>query len=178
MSEITDARGVVIEPGDRVIYGFGVGRSVAMAEGVVVGEEGCVYRMTDCNVPDCSMTLVSLTPTGKVRVRVVRRSYSSGEKPVVAINPDRLVTLKPVIPRDAVGDVYVPALPLSPKPTQAEEAREHIQFRIDRYLEDLRSDKITWGLNSFADLAEFHAWAAKGLAEQRAKLKAIDDAEG
>lgn len=124
---VLDARGVAIEPGDTVIYGFGVGRSVAMAEGVVLAAEPCDG---DCSTPTRHQTL-SLTPTGMIRVRVVRRSYSSGEKPVVAINPDRVVVLK-----EASYDPW-PFLPPSPLPTQDEKRLGELLGTIRRYKETL-----------------------------------------
>ena len=167
---LVDARGVEIEPGDVCLYGFGVGRSVALAEGVVL-------EAPPCDVPGCTLTVhetVSLTPSGRVRLRVVRRSYSSGEKPVVDVAPDRIVVLKPGPPVDVYGDHEV-ILPPSPLPTQDEEARKEIERRIESCKADLRSDTIVWGLSSFATLAEFHAYAAKRLAEYRRKLKALDE---
>lgn len=165
---LVDARGVEIEPGDVCLYGFGVGRSVALAEGVVL-------EAPPCDVPGCTLTVhetVSLTPSGRVRLRVVRRSYSSGEKPVVDVAPDRLVVLKRIPNARADGESF---LPPSPLPTQDEEARKEIERRIESCKADLRSDTIVWGLSSFATLAEFHAYAAKRLAEYRRKLKALDE---
>lgn len=158
MSELLDARGVPIAPGDTAIYGFSVSRSVAMAEAVVEMDQ--------------TTWGVSLTPSGRVRLRVVRRSYSSGEKPVVDVAPDRLVVLK-YVGLPGIGDASY--LPPSPLPTQDEKARAKIEAQIQSYTEDLRSDTITWGESHFADLAEFHAWAAKRLAELRKKLKALDE---
>ncbi|WP_432112801.1 hypothetical protein [Streptomyces sp. S1] len=149
---VLDARGVAIAPGDTVIYGFGVGRSVAMAEGVVLGERTdappgaerhlCVGQ-EDCErhggfgdhchggPASCHDTVaLSLTPTGMIRVRVVRRSYSSGEKPVVAINPDRVVVLKPI--EDFRGDTAM-RLPPSPLPTQDEVRRTELTRNAERY---------------------------------------------
>lgn len=162
---LTDARGVPIAPGDTAIYGFGVGRSVAMAEAVVLGEGMSITT---------GKASVSLTPSGRVRLRVVRRSYSSGERPVVDVAPDRLVVLKEVYSDGRFGDGPVPALPPSPLPTQDEKVRMEIEGRIKSYTEDLRSDTITWGVTHFRDLAEFHAYAAKRLAELRKKLEALD----
>jgi hypothetical protein len=108
MSTLTDARGVKIEAGDIAIYGFGVGRSIAMAEAVVLWEGdggGTPPR-------------VSLTPSGRVRLRVVRRSYSSGQKPIVDVAPDRLVVLK--LDYDNWSEWARYRLPPSPLPTQAE----------------------------------------------------------
>jgi hypothetical protein len=82
---VVDARGVQIVGGDRVVYGFSVSRSVAMAEAVVeVGEGG---------------TGISMTATGRVWVSVVRRSYGSdwswkGNRRRVHIAPDRLVVVR------------------------------------------------------------------------------------
>jgi hypothetical protein len=160
MTEILDARGVAIAPGDTAIYGFGVGRSVAMAEAVVLNDMGDYGDM------------VSLTPSGRVRLRVVRRSYSSGEKPIVDVAPDRIVVLKPI---DGPGTT--PSLPGSPLPTQDEEARVEIERDIERRKADLRltecpADEPWWG----GDLAAMHAYAAKELAILRRKLKALDEA--
>ena len=162
---LTDARGVEIAPGDTAIYGFSVSRSVAMAEAVVLAEP-------DPTATALTPRKVSLTPSGRVRLRVVRRSYSSGEKPVVDVAPDRLVVLK-YVGLPGIGDASY--LPPSPLPTQDEKARAKIEAQIQSYTEDLRSDTITWGESHFADLAEFHAWAAKRLAELRKKLKALDE---
>lgn len=104
---LLDARDVPIKPGASVVYGFGVGRSIAMAEGVVEEKGG----------------EISLTPTGRVWVQVVRRSYSSGTQKRVHVANDRLVV--------------VDALPASPQPTQLEgnvakwtEQRERYRARI------------------------------------------------
>lgn len=147
-NELTDARGVEISPGDTVIYGFGVGRSVAMAEGVVLAadHEGQHPWPPEDGWP------VSLTPKGRVRIRVVRRSYSSGEKPVVDIAPDRLVVLKPLEYRipGFYGDPETGAvLPPSPLPTQdqanAAKLREEIKRSTDRLRElSIGSELTEW----------------------------------
>lgn len=122
-----DARGVEIVPGDRVIYGFGLSRSVAMAEGEVVEDHGDV----------------SVTTTGLVRVRIIRRSYNNGEKPVVAIMPDRLVVLKPILdPENPQSSSRVYVLPWSPQPTQDELNYDQLVSNVERYTdsrEHLRS---------------------------------------
>lgn len=100
---LTDARDVPIKPGATVVYGFGVGRSIAMAEGVVEEKDG----------------EVSLTPSGRVWVQVVRRSFSSGEKGRVHVQADRLVV--------------VDVLPASPQPTQLEGNVAEWQKQRDRY---------------------------------------------
>lgn len=234
--ELLDARGVAIAPGDTAIYGFGVGRSVAMAEAVVLGEaRGRHYEVkgqctckrevhdydTTCRrlpsycgghghwmapwpcpdtvaYPDSSVNTwpcinedvehdgprcecappspsVSLTPSGRVRLRVVRRSYSSGEKPVVDVAPDRLVVLKH---RDT-GSPPLPYLPPSPLPTQDEKARPKIEGRIKDYTERLRSPELPdyWQSSGFPeeDMAAYLAFLAKELAEQRRKLKELDE---
>lgn len=120
---LKDARGVDINAGDVVIYGFGVSRSVAMAEGRV-----------EADPQDPSA--VSVTASGLVRVRVVRRSYSSGEKPVVAIMADRMVVLKPGFNNE--GSDYDPdvwSLPPSPLPTQDEELYCRITSAMERWLD-------------------------------------------
>ena len=117
---LKDARGVDIRPGDVVIYGFGVSRSVAMAEGKVEA---------DPKDPD----QVSQTASGLVRVRVVRRSYSQGEKPVVAIMADRMVVLKPGFNNE--GSDYDPdvwSLPPSPLPTQDELLYDRLVTTVER----------------------------------------------
>lgn len=122
---LKDARGVDITPGDVVIYGFGVSRSVAMAEGKVE---------TDSKNP----AKVSQTVSGLVRVRVVRRSYSSGEKPVVAIMADRMVVLKPGFNNE--GSDYDPdvwSLPPSPLPTQDESLYDQLTATMERRLGDI-----------------------------------------
>lgn len=118
MSEILDARGVPITAGDVVIYGFGVSRSVALAEGVVVGDG----------------EKVALTPTGRIKVRVVRRSYASGEKPVVDVASDRLVVLKHYADAEVA---WPPSLPPSPLPTQDEVARKKFEANIASRLEEI-----------------------------------------
>ena len=164
--ELLDARGVEIEPGDTAIYGFGVGRSVAMAEAVVLGAHG---DHKAC-LPPC-LDEVSLTPSGRVRLRVVRRSYSSGEKPVVDVAPDRLVVLKAA---PWTGSA-MPFLPSSPLPTQTEEERRRIENLIEVRTADLRAtevpDRSYWRDEALVD---FHAYAAERLTELRRKLKALD----
>lgn len=172
MTELLDARGVLIEPGDTAIWGFGVGRAVAMGEGVVI-----------TRVPEHGPAVVSVTPSGRVRVRVVRRSYSDAEKPVIDVAADRLVVLKPVhYPDDEYSDAYTDVvLPLSPLPTQDDAARPKIQMRVDSYVEALRSTtppsywKREDGESLEAALARWYVYCTKQLAEERRKLKALDD---
>ncbi len=118
--DLRDARGVEISAGDVCIYGFGVSRSVAMAEGVV---------MADPKNP----VVVSRTVTGLIRVRVVRRSYAQGEKPIVAIMSDRMVVLK-AEPSVDDGLSVVHVLPWSPLLTQDEELYEKLVGAIERHL--------------------------------------------
>lgn len=168
MSELLDARGVEISPGDVAIYGFGVGRSVAMAEAVVLWEGdggGTPAR-------------VSLTPSGRVRLRVVRRSYGDGQKPVVDVAPDRLVVLKGQGFWHEGYDRVDFVLPPSPLPTQAEENRKRIENLIEMHKADLRATEVPdrhyyerW------DLAQFHAYAARRLDELRQELARSNDAE-
>lgn len=178
MSELLDARGVLIEPGDIAIYGFSVSRSVAMAEAVVMGVP--VHADTCGPRFECTPTMsVSTTPSGRVRLRVVRRSYSDGEKPTVDVAPDRLVVLK------LMGNNWPwrPVLPTSPLPTQDEVARKKIQKDVDRRVEALRMTAAPqwWlscepaGTRPEIALANFHVHIAKRLAEARRKLKALDD---
>lgn len=127
---ILDARGVEITAGDTVIYGFGVSRSVAMAEGVVqaADHDGRQQKASD-------PWPVSLTPSGMIRIRVVRRSYDSGEKPVVAIHPDRVVVLK--ADRNQQGET-VAVLPWSPQPTQDEELYDKTVANVERIMKDIK----------------------------------------
>lgn len=161
--ELLDARGVPITPGDTVIYGFGVGRSIAMAEGVVVNDMG-----------EWGSRL-SLTPSGRVRLRVVRRSFDSGTKPVVDVAPDRLVVLKVSPYPELMG----PHLPPSPLPTQDEENRQRLRNLAEAYTADLRATEVPdrWYYEGWT-LGEFHVRAAERLAEVRTKLKELDDDEG
>jgi hypothetical protein len=110
---MTDARGVLIEPGDTAIYGFGVGRSVAMAEGVI---------------RDDGHGRVSTTPSGRVWVTIVRRSYGGGEQDRVHIAPDRLVVLKEAYTADSmVSQAFLPDSPLS---TQDQENLIKLRERV------------------------------------------------
>lgn len=73
-----DWRGIPITPGARVIYGAGVGRSIALVEGTV-----------DTDTP--------FTKSGRVNVRVIRRAYGGGwydPKPVVHVGRDRLTVVE------------------------------------------------------------------------------------
>ena len=174
MTELLDARGVPIAPGDTAIYGFSVSRSVAMAEAVVLGAHG----PGSYDVPG-EGEKVSLTPSGRVRIRVIRRSYSSGEKPVVDVAPDRLVVLKEVDgPLQPTAPDPCFALPPSPLPTQDEKARAAIEAEMARSTEALRATEAPewWrGDNRDLALAEYHAFHAAKLKEDRRKLKALDE---
>lgn len=179
---LLDARGVPIAAGDTVIYGFGVGRSVAMAEAVVLDAHqgpvdggmgtplSCAYG---CHWP-CNRSSVSLTPSGRVRLRIVRRSYASGSKPVVDVAGDRLVVLKngpvPGLPGRR------PTLPESLLPTQDEEERQRIENLLKIYTANLRATEVParhyyegWSLE------RFHAYAANRLKELREELKKHDE---
>lgn len=77
-----DARGADIKDGDTVVYGFGVGRSVAMAEGIFTGE---------------------VSPSGRLWIEIVRRSYGGGyldSKSRVHVAADRLVVVTGLPPTD------------------------------------------------------------------------------
>lgn len=164
MSNSVDARGVKIEPGDTAVWGFGVGRSVAMAEGVVMGAPDPLNRFD---------TAVSLTPSGRVRVRVVRRSYGGGEKPVVDVAPDRLVVLKSAY--NNWEEYRHWRLPDSPLPTQAEENRRRIENLVESYTSYLRATVVPDRLYYDGwDLAAFHAYAARRLAKLRRELKELE----
>jgi hypothetical protein len=159
MAELTDARGVPIAPGDTAIYGFGVSRSVAMAEAVVLGAPPtndwvCAYEGPDHDTehpeeddhtwvrPDgYNPSPVSLTPSGRVRLRVI---------------PGRSM------------------LPPSPLPTQDEEATKRIMAAMAVSVEALRATEAPeWWRNPDRTLAlaEYHAFHTKKLAEDRRKLK-------
>ena len=74
--EILAREGVEITPGDTAIYGFGVGRSVALAEAVVLGEALDPDKQPSApqsrDEIEASLLKVSLTASGRVRLRVVR----------------------------------------------------------------------------------------------------------
>ena len=171
--KLLDARGVEIEAGDTVICGFGVGRSVAMAEGFVLENENGEAS------PD-GHRAVSLTPSGRVRVRVVRCSYGEGGRPVVDLAPDRLVVLKIVeyrIPGYYDDPETGAFLPPSPLPTQAEAREKEITEQIEHYrqaIADLEAggDLPAWTKGRYTrermmDL--YREWTA----ELRADLKKI-----
>ena len=75
---IRDWRGTVVEPGQTVIYGGPVGRSIQMVEAEVVG----------------------FTKSGRVNVRVTRRAYSHGDRDVVHVGADRLTVVLELPPTD------------------------------------------------------------------------------
>lgn len=94
MSEpIRDWRGTIIEPGQTVVYGGPVGRSIQQVEGEVDG----------------------FTKSGRVRVRVIRRSFTTGSKPIVDVGADRLTVVE--------------KLPPTTNATQAEEYAEVLERR-------------------------------------------------
>lgn len=137
---LKDARGVDICAGDTVIYGFGVSRSVAMAEGVVLAadhEGRYPWPPVDEDEPENGWP-VSQTATGLVRVRVVRRSYASGTQPVVAIMADRMVVLKAgEWAIDGVTQEIRSFLPNSPLPTQDQELYYKLVGAIERWTDDV-----------------------------------------
>lgn len=77
---IRDWRGTVIEPGQTVIYGGPVGRSIQQVEGEVVG----------------------FTKSGRVNVHVIRRSFTSGDRDVVHVGADRLTVVESLPPTSNV----------------------------------------------------------------------------
>lgn len=172
---LADARGVEIAPGDVVIYGFTVGRSVAMAEAVALGKAGALPEH------GVSRTEVSLTPSGRVRLRVVRRSYSSGTQPVVDVAPDRLVVLKRRGGRvlkgwdhgaPIVGSAE-PFLPPSPLPTQEEANREEAERRVAFHQDQILLNESGWPLPAYwtsKGRDEHLRWHRKQLAEEQGKL--------
>lgn len=177
MAELLDARGVAIEPGDTAIYGFGGGDSVAMAEAVVLGAKtahAAVERADGQPWPEPTPR-VSLTPEGRVRLRIVRRSgIHGGTKPVVDVAPDRLVVLK------ANPELFIDAfLPPSPLPTQAQQLVLDVQASIDRAEENLRATEVPehWKTRYGEDLAAFHAMWENGLDADRKALKRLEEME-
>lgn len=160
MGDLIDARGVSIAPGDTAIWSFdALGHGDALAEGVVLGEGNETAEQFGDH-----RQVVSLTPSGRVCLRVVRRSYS-GEKPVVDVAPDRLVVLKWGV--YGIGAAY---LPPSPLPTQDEENRQRIVNLIEVYTSDLRATEVDRRYYKGLTLEQFHAHAARRLAELRKKL--------
>lgn len=98
----TDWRGTPIEVGATVVYGASVGRSVALVEAVVD----------------------SFTPTGRVWLKVVRRSYGGGwseQASRVHVGPDRLTVVTKLPPTDV--------------PTDHQRSIERIQQVISRHQE-------------------------------------------
>lgn len=77
---ITDWRGTEITEGALVIYGSGVGRSIQMNEAVVISP--------------------SSGSGNGVKLRIVRRSYSSGTQPLVTVGADRLTVVESLAPCD------------------------------------------------------------------------------
>lgn len=127
---MVDARGVLITPGARCIYGFGVSRSVAMAEGVI-RDDGYGH--------------VSTTPSGRVWVTIVRRSYGNGQEDRVHVAPDRLVVLRlGEWAVDGVTQEMRPFLPPSPLPTQDQKNRDDLITKIETFTGSL-SDILSGG---------------------------------
>lgn len=73
-----DWRGTEITEGALVIYGSGVGRSIQMNEAIVVSP--------------------SSGSGNGVKLRIVRRSYSSGTQPLVTVGADRLTVVESLAP--------------------------------------------------------------------------------
>lgn len=180
---LLDARGVTVEVGDTVIYGFGVGSSVAMAEGVVLGETNHLdnHEFEDC--PGCTGGIdlrVSQTPSGLVRIRVIRRSYSSGIKPVITIAADRFVVLK-TANTTWNGDDMTALLPASPLPTQDDVALDSIRKSIERNEESLRATETPewWNDGPYESpelsLAHYHEMAAHLLESNRKALERLEE---
>ncbi|WP_406324075.1 hypothetical protein [Streptomyces niveus] len=128
MSTMKDARGVDIIEGASCVYGAPVGRSIAMAEGVIDG----------------------FTPSGRVWVKVVRRSYGGGSAERVHVGADRLV--------------IVGQLPASPLMTQAEEQAEQRRKSIARYRERiaaLEAGEARQGWEREDALTLYRAWLSE-----------------
>lgn len=77
--ESKDWRGTPIEEGATVIYGGGVGRSIQMVEAEVIG----------------------FHKDGKVRLKVVRRSFSGSYKEEVLVGHDRITVVTELPPCEA-----------------------------------------------------------------------------
>lgn len=172
---VKDARGVDIAAHDTAIYGFGVGSSVAMAEGVVLGEHAdhrCV-RPYDC------LDSVKLSPSGRIYIRIIRRSCYSGTKPVVDVAPDRVVVLKAAY--NNWEEKLHFRLPDSTLPTQTDVARAATQRLIDLYVKSIRNPEANcpdrWDHleTREAQVADYAAWCSRQLAKYRKELKALED---
>lgn len=100
---IRDWRGTIIEPGQTVIYGSSVGRSIQLVEGDVDG----------------------FTKSGRVRVRVIRRSYTTGSQEIVDVGADRLTVVE--------------SLPPTTNTTQAEDHAEWVEQRRRASTHDMPS---------------------------------------
>lgn len=111
-----DWRGTPIVPGAPVIYAASVGRSTTLVEGEVVG----------------------FTKSGRVNVRVIRRSYGHAwvdSKDVVHVGHDRLLVINP------------DTLPPTTLPTQ----REGVAIQQARYAERERIRDSHTGMNYVED---------------------------
>src|SRR3954467_12175348 len=171
MTELLDARGVVVEPGDVVLYPYTYGQSACIAEGRVLGAHG----PGDYDVPG-EGGKVSLTASGRVRVRVVRRSYGGGGKPVVGAAPARLVGLKASHPLPD-SDGHLTTLPPSPLPTQDAEARVKIEREMARSRIALDATRAPhWWIDEDREqaLVDYHAFHAHKLKDDERKLRALD----
>lgn len=83
---VKDWRGTPINIGDTVVYGSGVGRSIQLNEAIVDGfHEQKINSWAD------------ETET-KVKVRIIRRSYMQGTKPVVTVGADRITVVTTLPP--------------------------------------------------------------------------------
>lgn len=92
---VKDWRGTEINIGDTVIYGSGVGRSIQLNEAIVVGF-GKKQERTNAKQQE----------TQRVKLEIVRRSYSSGGQEFVHVGSDRMTVIK--------------ELPVAAVPTQQE----------------------------------------------------------
>lgn len=165
-----DARGVEIAAGDTVLYPYEY-LGVGIAEGVVLGAHG---DHKAC-LPPCQDE-PSMTPSGRVRIRIVRRiaAHGGSDKATVDVAPRRLVVLKQGY--DATIGKAAPHLPPSPLPTAAEVKRQQIENLIESCTADLRATEIPdryyyeeWSLDAF------HLHTMERLKALRRELRDLDD---
>lgn len=89
---LTDWRGTPIRGGDTVIYGAGVGRSVALVEATVEREGDAPLELRP-----------KLTPSGRVWLRIVRRAYGytgDSSETRVHVGADRLTIVTALPPSE------------------------------------------------------------------------------
>ena len=106
----TDWRGTVIAPGDTVIYGAGVGRSVQLVEGEVVENNA-----------------------GKVKIKILRRSYTSSNTQFVTMGHDRITVVNELPPCN---------LPFAAEQIAERKARD-AQYKSHKLKDEQRDQLVT-----------------------------------